>query len=436
MKKVLIFSMMGLFLFGCSKKTPLEGVREDIILSNAQANEIDVTPVVIDEAQKNDDFVQTSYSSEHYYRPLRFVKNPKLVWYSELDFEAHKSAQIISPAVVANGKVFCVDAGGMVYAFNSKNGDPIWKKSSTIINKDGQIGCAIAYDDGKVIVSTSFSEAMAFDEKNGELIWRIKLPAPCKGDGITIYSGKAYMLCDNSSLQVIDLRNGKLSWSHSGMTTDTTFAGTAGPAIKDGVIYFAYPSGEVFALMENGALLWSAMLSKFSFVNASQSFSHPRACPVIKDNLVYFTNANQQTTAFDARTGAVVWRKDVGSIQTPVVSGNSIFIYNSDSELVCLNKDNGKQKWIKKLKAQQEYTSSLFGNYELVPSEWFGPVLSDDGLLMVSSNGFLQNLSPIDGSVKYTIKLDDFDEGVNVRPIIADGRMFLPINHGMLDAYK
>ena len=432
MKKIVAFSVselvsgsrlvaglvLSLVLVGCSSKEPLEGVRKDMILSEVQQDEIDNTPVVLDQISVN------------------LGKDLKLRWSGDLEYGCSKSLRMASSVAMGNGKVFCIDAGGLVYAFDAKNGREIWKKTTTIKGKDGQVGGALSYGDGKLIVTSSFAEAFAFDESNGEMLWRIKLPACCKGDGITIADGKVYMLCDNSSLQVVDIQDGKLLWSHSGMIMDTTYLGSAGVVVRDDVVYLSYPSGEVFALMGNGSLLWSSMLSKFSFVNEGESFSHPRACPIIKDNLIYFTGANRQITAFDTRSGNVVWKKDFGGLETPLVSGNSLFVLDSSADLACLNKDNGKVRWTLRLKTGKGDSNGWFGRSE-VSSAWFGPILTSDGVVVLSSDGTLVTVSAEDGSIKSRKQLGDFDQGITARPVVSsDNTLYLTTNDGAVLAYK
>lgn len=417
MKKVIVFSFLELILVGCSNKEPLEGVRKDIILSEVQGKDLDSTPVVLDPALMN------------------LNENLHLYWSADMKYGCSKSLRTVSSVVSGNGKVFCIDAGGVVYAFDAKSGRKIWEKTTTIKGKDGQIGGALSYSDGKLVVTSSFAEAFAFDETNGTMLWRVKLPACCKGDGITIYDGKVYLLCDNSSLQVLDILSGKLLWSHSGMMMDSTYMGSSGVVIKDDVVYLSYPSGEVFALLGNGSVLWSAMLSKFSFVNAGESFSHPRACPVVKDNLIFFTSANRQIVAFDVGNGNVVWKKDFGGLETPLVSGNCLFVLDSSADLVCLNKDNGKVRWTRRLKFESDDTFSWFGQSR-VYSEWFGPIQTNDDLVMMASDGMIVTVSAKDGSMKSYKRLEDFGQGITARPIVSEGRLYFVSSDGTVFAYK
>ncbi|MCR4623402.1 MAG: PQQ-binding-like beta-propeller repeat protein [Alphaproteobacteria bacterium] len=417
MKKVVVFSFLGLILVSCTSKEPLKGIRKDIILSEVQNEERDNNLVVLD---------QTS---------VKLSKNLNLRWSNDMKYGSSKSLRMASSAVAGNGKIFCIDTGGLVYAFDAKSGKKLWEKTTTIKGKDGQIGGALSYSDGKLIVTSSFAEAFAFDETNGAMLWRIKLPACCKGDGITISDEKVYLLCDNSSLQVVNIHDGKLLWSHSGMMMDTTYMGSAGVVVKDDVVYLSYPSGEVFALLGNGSVLWSAMLSKFSFINAGESFSHPRACPIMKDNLIYFTSANKQITAFDIGSGNIIWKRDFGGLESPLVSGNSIFVIDSSVGLVCLNKDNGKIRWTRPLKTEDSSYFRWFSKSEPF-TEWFGPIQTDAGLVVVASNGTVATVSAEDGSVKSYKRLENFGQEITARPIVAGNVLYFVSSDGTVFAYK
>ena len=119
MKKVAVFSILGLILVGCSSKEPLEGERKDIILSEASKDEMDNTPVMMDQSS------------------AALGKNLQLLWQSGMEYESSKSLRMIAPVVFGNGKVFSFDAGGLVYAFDAKTGKQIWRRTTTIKGKDG-----------------------------------------------------------------------------------------------------------------------------------------------------------------------------------------------------------------------------------------------------------------------------------------------------------
>ncbi|MDR2766230.1 MAG: PQQ-like beta-propeller repeat protein [Holosporaceae bacterium] len=429
MKQVPVSIFLCLVLAACSSKDPIPGVREELAVAEVGewiAADVDKTPVAVDEEKENADYPQAFHNATHCYPPVKFSLSPTEIWQSSVDFESSRSVRMMAAPVAADGRVFCIDAGGVVYAFNQKNGKQLWRRSTTIVEKDGQIGGAIAYAAGRVVVTSSFSECFLLDAKDGKILWRVKLPAPSKGDGITVLNGKAFIICSNSSLQVVNLADGRVLWSHSGMVSDSSYIGDSAVAIDDGVVYAVYPSGEIYALLEEtGAVIWDAMMSKFSLTNVAHAFSHLRACPVLKDGVLYVVAANGQTAAFDAKSGKLHWKSSCGGLQTPVVSGDSIFVFNCQSELLCLNRHTGKKRWERKLTSVVEEIS-----------DWCGMLLLKDHLLLVTPQGKLMYVSVRDGRIKKTLPLDDSGYGVSMNPVVANGTMYLLLNCGKIVAYR
>ncbi|MDR2681713.1 MAG: PQQ-binding-like beta-propeller repeat protein [Holosporaceae bacterium] len=422
-----VLAALVLLLNGCSQKEKLSGKREDIITSTAAATiENDKSPVILDKEELlNKDMPQPFLCATHCPAPLKLALSGHEIWSASLDFKNGKTLKIISAPVIAEEKIFCIDAAGIVYALGQQNGQRIWRTSVLIKGKDGQIGGAIAYENGKLIVTSSFSECFSLDAKNGKILWRIKLPAVCKGEGITVHNGKAFVMCANSSLQAIDINTGKILWSHSGTIVDSLYLGSAGVAIDDGLVFLTYPSGEIFALLEEtGSVIWDSMFSKFSLTNSAHSFVHPRTCPVIKDDLVYFVASNEQTLAFNKKTGERVWISNFGGLQTPTVNGNSIFIFNSKSELVCLNKNNGKLRWISKLERDVNDTV-----------DWYGQIMIGKHILMLSPTGKVSFVSPYTGKIEKSITLSRGDN-ISVNPVVANSIMYVLTDSGELVAYK
>ncbi|MBR1734972.1 MAG: PQQ-binding-like beta-propeller repeat protein [Alphaproteobacteria bacterium] len=417
--------VISLLLQGCSDKEPLKGIRENVLsLDNVgEFNEhIDEQPVILDAAILNHSYPQAYMNAYHCYYPLNFSMNSmRNLWTVGLDFEATKSIKITASPIVSDGKIFCADAGGIVYAFDAKTGSQLWRTSVTIEGKDGQSGMAMAYAGGHLIVTSCFYEAVYLNPKNGTVQWRIKLPASSKGDAITISDDRVFFMCSNSSLKVVDINSGKLLWSHSGIISESAYLGSAAVAVDGDIVYLAYPSGEIFALLvETGSVIWESVFPKFSVSNASRAFVHPKASPVVKDGIVYFVASNEQTIAFDAKTGNRLWIKDYGGVRTPIVSGNSIFVLNSGAELVCLNRFNGNIRWKSILSSDKRNND-------------YGLILIKDHILAVSSEGEILFVSVKNGKV---IKRENTTESVSVNPIIADSTLYILSNDGNLSAYK
>jgi outer membrane protein assembly factor BamB len=422
--------ILSLLVVGCSEeKVKLSGRREPLLVSEMHAIEtenLDSTPVIVgQQLLMNSSYPQPHFNVTHCHDPLKFSLTPSIMWSSNLDYESHMFFKAIAAPVVAEGRVFCMDAGGLVYALDGTTGKRLWSMSTTIKGKDGQIGGAIAHDQGKLIVTSSFAECFCLDAKSGKILWRLKLPAPSKGDGISIYQGKAFILCQNGSLQVVNISSGEILWAHSGVFVESTLIGSASVAIADDTVFVAYPFGEIFALRsDTGYVKWDANFQKYFTMSAAKAFSHPRACPVVYDGIVYFIAANGQTVAYETKTGYPIWNNNYGGIQTPILSGNSMFLLNANGELLCLNNKTGKLRWSRKL--------SLDNSGKI--SEWYGQILVKDHILVISQEGDLFFVSIHDGKVK---KIKRIVEGkVVANPVIANAILYLLLENGGVAAYR
>ena len=423
MKKIIVTSIFLALLVGCSSKEPLKGERSDIVLSEFNdnvASQIDNSAVSIDNAQINKEWPGSFVNVAHNYAPLVFSMKMEPIWNASLDFEDSPTIVSAATPVVGNGILFCMDAAGVVYAFSEQNGQRLWRTSSTIAGKDGQTGGCLAYYEDKLIVSTSFAECMALNAHNGKTLWRIKLSAPAKGDALSISDDKIFVLSENSTLTAIDVNNGRTLWLHSGILADAKYLGSSGAVVDKNVVYVTYPSGEIFALSaDNGRVIWDSMISKFSLMDSSKVYLHPRACPVITDDILYVSAANGKTIAIDVHNGQQIWSYDAGSFQTPIVTGNSIFIINDDGEMVCLNRLTGNKRWSISLDKEHNIHYTL---------------LTNRGILAAFSNGVIKLISPMNGAVLRN--LPSVSDKIALNPIIVNQRLFIQTVSGQIVAYK
>ena len=381
-QKLTVFTAAAaLLITGCSKEEKLRGKRETLFYDSVDEKitaQKDFSPIVIEQAKNYSEFPQPFLNESHSYAPHNFSLNPQQIWSASLDFEANKVLQNTASPVVAEGKVFAADAAGIIYAI---------------------------------------------DKKTGKILWRIKLPSVCKGDGITIANGKAFLLCSNSSINAIDLSNGKTLWTHSGMVSDSVFLGSSGACFSNGILYVTYPSGEIFALhAENGSEIWDNAVSKFSLMKAAHARTHIRACPVVKDGKLYIVSPSGQISAFDAGTGAEIWSRNFGGLQTPIISGNSVFLHSTNSELVCLNKDTGTLKWKTVLAKNSEDEN-----------DWYAQLLIKDHILSISPDGKAFFISVHNGKIK---KVMNIGVKITVNPVISDKTMYILTTDSNISAYR
>jgi len=198
--------------------------------------------------------------------------------------------------------------------------------------------------------------------------------------------------------------------------------------VSGDTVVVPYSSGEIFALrIENGAELWSDTLSVIKRTNEVATLTDIRGLPVIDKGRVYAASNSDVIAAIDLATGRRLWDHDVGSIETPWVAGDYLYIITNTPVVACLRADTGQVVWTHAL---QQWDDPEDKTSRIV---WTGPVLASDRLIVVSSSGQALSLSPYTGRTLGGIDLPD---GVTIAPIVADRTLIFVTDAGEMVAYR
>ncbi|HEY7779172.1 MAG TPA: PQQ-binding-like beta-propeller repeat protein [Ktedonobacterales bacterium] len=274
------------------------------------------------------------------------------------------SGAMATAPIVVDGTVYLQDLKSNVYAIDLQSGTLKWKHLYNHANL-GPNGVAV--DQGKVFVASDMQDVAALDAATGAPIWSIQIPAP-NTQGIdeqpTAYNGTLYLSTipgtapdeDHfyqggmmGNIYALDERTGAIIWSFNTVkdgdlwgnpsvnsgggawyppaidtTTGTTYWGTGNPGPVPGTSQ--YPNGSSrpgpnlysdseLAISASGQLRW------YQQVTPHDLFDHDfEASPILTTAMV---NGRQRpvvigagkegvVVAFDAQTGAVLWKTAVG----------------------------------------------------------------------------------------------------------------------------
>jgi hypothetical protein len=67
------------------------------------------------------------------------------------------------------------------------------------------------------------------------------------------------------------------------------------------------------------------------------------------------------------------------------------------------------------------------------PSNWSGPILAGNRLIVASTEGDVVSISPADGASQTLFELDD---GVSLPPIVAGGMLYVLDDSGRISAFR
>ena len=120
------------------------------------------------------------------------------------------------------------------------------------------------------------------------------------------------------------------------------------------------------------------------------------------------------TFSFNLITGQLNWETKIGSINTPIIDGNNIFLITDNGYFANLNRKNGKIIWstniLKILKKKKQITKIT------------GYILGSEKVYAVTENGYLIICSAHSGQAENFKKISDT---INANPIISNGSLYI-----------
>lgn len=353
---------------------------------------------------------------------------PKRLWRADIGRGATKNRPLTGAPVMADGKVFTLNNDAEVIAFDANNGKRLWEQS---VLKPGEdevvIGGGVAFSGGRIFVTNGFNEVVALNANNGDILWRADTKTPVRAAPAAIPNRVFITTMDNEAI-ALDARTGQKIWSHRGLTGETGVLGAATPAITRDAVITAYSSGEVYALqIDTGMPLWSENLSPLARRAGSTAISDIRALPVFADNVVYAASYSNRFNAIDARTGRTFWQIPLGTGSTPWVSGNRVFMIESQGSLVSVNRQDGSALWQVSLPAFEDE------NDMDDPISWHGPYLAGGRLLLFGTHGLARSYNPANGEMMREWRLGD---SIRLPIAIANGVLYALDNDGTLSAWQ
>ncbi|WP_321391412.1 PQQ-binding-like beta-propeller repeat protein [Emcibacter sp.] len=377
----------------------------------------------------NADWPQAGQNPKHYVGHPALSDRPVKIWSTDIGEGSNGRRALGGMPVIADGKLFMVDAVSKVTAFNAETGKKLWdqefrEKGETTRNA---YGGGVAYGSGSLFVTNGYGHIAALDPANGTVKWQAKTGVPMRG-APTYADGRLFALTHDNQTYALDANTGEILWNEIGISENAGLSGAASPAVTGNTVISAYSSGEVYAMrVENGRTLWSDTLSRQGRLTAMASLRDVDGEPVIYDNKVYAVSHSGRMVAIDLRTGTRIWEQNVGSQYTPWVAGDFIFVVTPEGQVVCVTRREGKVRWITQLERYKD------PNDRDEPVHWAGPLLAGDRLLVTSSHGYAVSLSPYTGDVLSGMDLPDDAE---MGPIIANGTLYFMTKDGEIVAYR
>jgi outer membrane protein assembly factor BamB len=299
-------------------------------------------------------------------------------------------------------------------------------KPNTIDPPKG-MGGGIAYNDGKIYVTSGFGVLHCMDAKTGKEIWRKDMGMPIFNAPV-VNGGRIFFSTHDNHFYALAESDGRQLWDHQGITETAGMLASTSAAVAGETVIAPYTSGEIFALRaQNGQAGWSDVLSRSGQVTALSQLDDIAGRPVIDRGVVYAISQSGLMAALSVNTGDRLWARDIGGIQTPWAAGDYVYVLDDQARVICLTRKEGRVRWIHQMPQWEDPEDKKDAII------WAGPVLVSDKLILTSSNGYAQALSPYDGKLTGRVEIPS---GTTIAPVVADGTLYIYTSDAELVALR
>ncbi|HEX4890259.1 MAG TPA: PQQ-binding-like beta-propeller repeat protein [Alphaproteobacteria bacterium] len=442
----------GCGMFKASGGPKLKGERISVLALDQKLEtdpRIGEIEVMVPKPYVNPDWPQPGGYADHAMHHLALSESPKRVWSGDGGKGAGSTTRIMAEPIVADGRIYVLDAQAGISALDEAKGGRIWRTvlepqgetnfgfsiwppslplvAGKAESSDASFGGGIAYDNGRVFVTSGYGFVAALDAATGKEIWRYPVNIPIRS-APTVNGGRVFATTQDNQLYALSADDGHQLWTFQALVESAGILGSASPAVAGDTVVAPFTSGELVALrVENGRTAWTDTLIKSSRLTPISELNDIAGRPVIDRGRVFAISHSGNIVSIDLRTGERIWTRNIAGVQTPWIAGDFIYLITLEGEITALSRRDGRVRWVTQLRRYKNQED------EEGRVEWSGPVLAGDRLIAVSSIGHLISVSPYTGKVLGYINIPD---GTFVPPIVANESLYILTQDAELLAYR
>ncbi|HDG1676164.1 TPA: outer membrane protein assembly factor BamB [Kluyvera ascorbata] len=356
--------------------------------------------------------------------PLPTVENqftPSTAWDVSVGSGIGDFYSNLHPAY-ADSVVYAADRKGTVKALNADDGKEVWsvnlaEKDGWFSRKPALLSGGLTVAGGHVYVGSEKAQVYALDAGDGAVVWKTTaagevLSRPTVSDGLVLVH------TSNGQLQALDENSGAVKWTVNLDMPALSLRGESAPAVAYGAAIVGGDNGRVSAvLMQQGQMIWQQRISQATGSTEIDRLSDVDTTPVIVNGVVYALAYNGNLTALDLRSGQIMWKRELGSVNDFIVDGDRIYIVDQNDRLLALTTDGGVTLWTQ---------SDLL--HRLLTS----PALYNGSLVVGDAEGYMHWINPEDGRFVAQQKVDS--AGFLTDPVVADGKLLIQAKDGTVYA--
>ncbi|WP_024558734.1 outer membrane protein assembly factor BamB [Franconibacter pulveris 1160] len=357
--------------------------------------------------------------------PLPTVENqfdPQTAWSASVGDGIGDFYSNLHPAF-QDGTVYAADRHGVVKAMNIADGKEVWRvdlseKTGWLSrNRPALLSGGVTVAGAHAYVGSEKAQVYALNTADGTIAWQTRvageaLSRPIVSDGLVLVH------TSNGILQALNESDGAVKWTVNLDMPSLSLRGESAPTTAYGAAIVGGDNGRVSAvLMQQGQMIWQQRISQATGATEIDRLSDVDTTPVVVNGVVYALAYNGNLTALDLRSGQIMWKRELGSVNDFVVDGGRIYLVDQNDRLLALNTEGGVTLW----------TQS-----DLLHRNLTAPALYNGYLVVGDSEGYIHWINTDDGRFVAQQKVDG--SGFLTEPVVANDKLLIQAKDGTLYA--
>src|SRR5581483_2541876 len=189
------------------------------------------------------------------------------IWEQDAGQGSNDDSRLTAPPIVADGRIYVLDSQAHLFAFDARNGTPLWDKSLVpeegetnfwndaslgLIGRDTRIdpskgfGGGVAFDDGKLFVATGFGIVYALDATSGNRLWKTDLGVPIINAPVA-NGGRVFVSSQDNHFVALAESDGRQLWDRNGIASPAGILESTRAAVAGQFVSVPYSYGELSA---------------------------------------------------------------------------------------------------------------------------------------------------------------------------------------------
>ncbi|MGG4664326.1 outer membrane protein assembly factor BamB [Providencia vermicola] len=353
--------------------------------------------------------------------PLPQVENqftPSIVWDKSVGNGVEQFYSELAPAWDGSA-VYAADRKGLVKAFELDSGKEIWsvdlsKRTGFLsANLSALLSGGLTIDGDKIFIGTERGTVIALNKEDGQVVWDVEVAGEALSKP-TVSNDLVMIHTSNGQLQALDVNSGEIKWTVNMDTPSLSLRGESAPAVAFGAAIVGGDNGRVSAvLLSQGQLIWQQRISQVTSSTEIGRLNDVDMSPIIDDGKVYAIAYNGTLAALDMRSGQILWKRELGSVNNMVLSGENLYLVDQNDRVLSVRKSDGVTLWTQE---------------ELLNRGLSAPEMYNGYLVVGDKEGYLHWLDMNTGGFVAQNKLNS--SGIHARPVVAGDKLMVQAKNG------